>query len=285
MQCLLCKNQVLYSGKVRPDVGTFRCGHEYHLSCIIEYCTQRHTNACPQCVPPASHTFANFSDDRFTALQTLIESRRHRRELKSDVGFLGNVSGWFGSSKTVTLSSLVNNGTSLNTLRVQGFLPEDFIEQKVTWSRLTKVYTMDTLLEFGFKWHHMVVMGFCPEDFKAFTWQQLYTQLKIRAPDMLKTSIDVRQLSELNYSIQNIKQLGFMFSDFLKMNGDVKTLRLLTSNLNDLKTYFSPSADDWCKAGFSTDKMKQNKWTSDDFTPVRQKRTLTLRSATNSLDF
>lgn len=283
MQCTLCQKQLLYSGKVRPNVGTFECGHEFHLSCIIEHCKARHTNACPQCVPPSSNTFVNFSDDRYTALQTLIESRRQRREVKSDVGFLGGVTGWFG--KSVTLSTLVTSGTSLNTLRVQGFLPEDFIEHKITWGKLTKVYTVDSLLEFGFKWHHMVVMGFCPEDFKSFTWQQLYTTLKVRAPDMLKTSIDVRQLSELGYSIQNIKQLGFTFSDFLKMNGTVKTLRLLTANLNDLKTYFNPSSDDWCKAGFSNERIKQNNWKSDDFTPVRQKRPLTLRTATNSLDF
>ena len=149
MQCILCKQQVLYSGKVRPNVATFECGHEYHLTCILDFCQGRHTNACPQCVPPASNTFVNFSDDRYTALQTLIDSRRSRRELKSDVGFLGGVAGWFG--KAVTLSSLVNNGTSLQTLKVQGFVPEDFIEHKITWAKLNKVYTVDTLLEFGFK--------------------------------------------------------------------------------------------------------------------------------------
>ena len=164
-------------------------------------------------------------------------------------------------------------------------MPEDFIEERISWKKVSKVYKVDGLLDFGFCWHHMIVMGFCPENFKSFSWQQLYTTLNIRAVDMLKTSINVRQLSELNLSIQNLKQLGFTWNDLVSMGGDVKTLRLLTSNLDDLKTYFSPTSEQLMSGGFTPDNVKRHTWKAETVTPVRQKRQISMRSMSTALDF
>jgi len=284
MQCTLCNEEILKSGNVRPNVATFDCGHEFHLSCTISYCKSRYTDKCPSCPTPDLRSKPNFSKDRVHAIQTLIDARRNNRETKVDVSFLGGLSSWFGNKK-VTLKNLVGNGTSLNTLKVQGYLPEDFIENQVTWKRLCDIYKTDALLEFGFQWHHMILMGFCPEGFKQFTWQQMYDNLNIRASDMLKTSITVRQLSELQLSIQQIKQLGFTWGDFVSMGGNVKTMRLLTNNLSDLKTYFNPTGVDWENAGFTTERISLYKWKTEEFTPVRQKRTLNLSNIRTTLDF
>lgn len=276
MYCKLCTLEIEKSGKVRPNVATFECGHEFHLSCTIDYCKTRFTNICPICNPVSDTSAPNFNTDRLHALNTLIEARRKHREVKPNVSYLGGIGSWF-SNKNVTVKTLVNNGTSLSTLKVQGYCPEDFIEQQVSWKHLSSVYTTDALLEFGFEWHQMILMGFHPEDFKKFTWDQLYDNLNLRASDMLKTSLTIRQLSELKFSIQQIKQLEFTWMDLTSIGGDSKTFRLLTPTLSDLKTYFNPSSSDWEKAGFTTEKIRAYNWNADDFTPVRSKRTIIKR--------
>lgn len=277
MSCTLCTYEIEKSGNVRPNVATFDCGHEFHLSCVIDYCKTRYTNLCPLCKRVPNNSLPNFNKDRISALNTLIQARRKNREIQPNVSYLGGISSWF-SNKKVTIKNLIANGTSLSTLKIQGYLPEDFIEKQISWKHVNSIYTVDALLEFGFEWHHMILMGFSPEDFKKFSWEQMYDTLNIRAPDMLKTSITVRQLSELKFTIQQIKQLNFTWNDLISMDGNVKTLRLLTNNLSDLKTYFSPSVTDWENAGFNSNRITLYKWNTEEFTPVRQKRAITLQS-------
>lgn len=273
MSCNLCSNDIEKSANVRPNVATFECGHEFHLNCTIDYCKSHYTTQCPVCYKEPSKYKPNFSSDRLHAIQTLVDARRANREVKTDVGYLQGLNSWFNSKKS-TLISLVSNGTSLNTLKLNGYIPEDFIEQKISWKKLSSVYTPDALIDYGFRFHHMIVMGFCPEHFKSFTWEQLYNTLHIKAPDMLKTSINTRQLAELKLPIQQIKQLGFTWKDLVNMDGNVKTLRLLTDNLSDLRTYFNPSSNDWDRAGFTRERISLYKWKTDDFTPARNIRIL-----------
>lgn len=282
MSCILCNNQILKSGKVRPNVATFECGHEYHLSCILSHSKLRCTEKCPQCFPDFKMGI-NMSTERYEAIESLVLARRKDREIKLEKTPQTSLNfGWFNNENS--LAQLVSSGTSLNTLRIKGHMPEDFIEHQISWKRLADIYNVDALLEFGCKWHHMILMGFMPDDFKSMTWQQLYDTLQVRAPDMLKTSINVRQLGELKFSIQQIKQLGFTWKDFMNMDGNVKTLKSLTSNLSDLKTYFNPNNVEWEKAGFTRERINLYKWVTDEFTPVRQTRQLTLKTL-NRLDF
>tara|TARA_B100002051_G_C16711879_1_gene627097 strand:+ start:706 stop:1551 length:846 start_codon:yes stop_codon:yes gene_type:complete len=269
--CDLCNTEIMMSGKVRPNVATFRCGHNFHLSCVLKYSKTRYSDNCPKCNPVQFNNVPNFGTDRQTSIETLVSARREHREIRSDVSYLAAVTNWFGK-KSKALSTLVDYGTSLNTLQINGYLPEDFIENQVPWRTLSSRYTIDALLDFGFRWHHMVVMGFIPEDFKALSWQHMDDTLNLSATDMLRTSITIQQLADIKLSIQQIKQLGFTWKDLTDMGGTAKTFKLLTSNLNDLKTYFGPSDKDWEKAGFTTSGIVQNKWKTSEFTPVRSKR-------------
>ena len=122
------------------------------------------------------------------AMETLINARRGNRELKpSDEHLLGKIGNWFNSKSS--LLSLVENGISLSQCKLQGYLPEDFIEHSITWKKCVKTYTTPALLEFGFRWHHMIQMGFTPDDFKRFDWEELTNTLNIESKDMMKTSI------------------------------------------------------------------------------------------------
>lgn len=280
MKCTLCSGEILKSGTVRPNVATFECGHEYHLTCAIAYCKSRYTEACPTCSKTQETSSSiNLGKERIHSIESLVQARRKHREMpeKAKSAF-----SWFSTESS--LKQLVSSGTSLNTLRIKGYLPEDFIENQISWSSLASVYTVDALLDFGCKWHHMIMMGFSPEDFKLMSWQQMYDTLKIRASDMLKTSINIRQLGELKFSVQQIKQLGFTWKDFMQMDGNVKTMRDITSNLSDLRTYFNPSQAQWEQAGFTRERINLYKWSTDEFTPVRQTRKLNLNTI-KTLDF
>ena len=269
--CDLCSTEIMMSGKVRPNVATFPCGHDFHLSCVLKHSKTRYSDNCPKCNSDQFNNVPNFGTDRRTSIETLVAARREHREIRTDVSYLSTVTNWFGK-KSKALSTLVEHGTSLNTLRINGYLPEDFIEHQVPWRTLSSRYTIDALLDFGFRWHHMVVMGFIPEDFKALSWQHMDDTLNLSATDMLRTSITIQQLADLKLPIQQIKQLGFTWKDLTDMGGTAKSFRLLTSNLNDLKTYFGPNDKDWEKAGFTTTGIVQNKWKTSEFTPVRAKR-------------
>ena len=280
MKCTLCSGGIPKSGTVRPNVATIEGGHEYHLTCATAYCKSRYTEACPTCSKTQETSSSiNLGKERIHSIESLVQARRKHREMpeKAKSAF-----SWFSTESS--LKQLVSSGTSLNTLRIKGYLPEDFIENQISWSSLASVYTVDALLDFGCKWHHMIMMGFSPEDFKLMSWQQMYDTLKIRASDMLKTSINIRQLGELKFSVQQIKQLGFTWKDFMQMDGNVKTMRDITSNLSDLRTYFNPSQAQWEQAGFTRERINLYKWSTDEFTPVRQTRKLNLNTI-KTLDF
>ena len=66
-------------------------------------------------------------------------------------------------------------GTSLSTLKLQGFLPQDFIEHEIPWDKMT--YSMDDMIDFGFTLDHMLTMGFQPQHFQQFEWRH-YKKLR-----------------------------------------------------------------------------------------------------------
>ena len=74
-ECTLCNDTIMKSSTVRPNVATFECGHEFHLSCILSFSQENLSKICPICNEFNSATI-NLGDDRLIAIQTLIESRR-----------------------------------------------------------------------------------------------------------------------------------------------------------------------------------------------------------------
>ena len=248
---------------MRPNIATFDCGHNFHLSCVIQHCKERITNSCPQCVKdPKALCFANFGDDRLKAMNVLIERRRKLNKIETPKGFLG---GLFATKKD--LLGMVNGGTSLRTLKLQGYIPENFIEERIRFSEVAKVYKMSAMLDFGFDFHHFLMMGIRPEHFKLMDYNQIQ-ELNITVKDMLKTSIDIHQLSELNLDLYKLCEMGWTWTDICNIGGDVKTIRQLSINLSDINTYLEP--DDWEKAGFNEESIKKYEY-NVDYNPFQKK--------------
>lgn len=282
--CSLCKQKIHTSGNVRPNVATFECGHSFHLNCTIKFCKERFTDSCPSCEKSHLEFLPNFGSDRMIAMETLINARRGNRELKpSDEHLLGKIGSWFNQKSS--LLSLVENGISLSQCKLQGYLPEDFIEHSITWKKCVKTYTTPALLEFGFRWHHMIQMGFTPDDFKRFDWEELTNTLNVESKDMMKTSITIEQLAELKYPAHYLKQLGFSWKDLVDIGGNAKTMVLITKSLQDLKTYFNPSPKEWEDAGFTKERIKLYGWNTSDYTPVRTSRVFNVANTMNKIQF
>lgn len=248
MNCILCNEPLIMKGSVRPNIATFECGHHFHLSCVLKHSKEKMTNQCFKCVPTLSDV-PNLGDDRLVAMQTLICARQQAKEKQTSSWFFGPTS----------LKSMVGVGSSLSSIKLKGYVPDDFIQDSISWKKLSKTYTFDALMDFGFRWHHMLVMGFEPTDFKQVSWEHMRDTLELTASDMLKTSIDIRELAALKLEAYQLHELGFTWSDFIKMGGNVRTLKLLTDDMEDLKTYFEPDADQLLKAGFNEEEKKQYK--------------------------
>jgi hypothetical protein len=267
MSCSLCSDSINKSGSLRPNVATFDCGHEFHLSCVLNFSRENISMSCPSCTEIDPRAI-NLGDDRMIALRSLVDSRRSYVENNSK-GFLS----WFTDKSVKTM---VRSGTSLETLKLKGVKPEDLIEERVDWDTVSKIYKTGALLDFGFRWHHMITMGFQPDHFKLLDWQQMTDTLKLSAVDMLKTSITIRQLAELKIDIAHLHELGFRLKELKQIGGNCETMKLLTSDLGDLKTYFSPSATDWDNLGFTRENIEKYGWQSEEYTPVRKMRQISL---------
>jgi len=265
MPCTLCNLDMDKSGSLRPNIATYDCGHEYHLSCALLYSKENISMLCPSCHVPEKTL--NLGDDRQIAMQSLIDARRTCLSTPTK----GGIWSWFTDK---SLHYLIKTGASLESLKLKGVTPEDLIEEQIKWESVSSIYKTGALLNFGFRWHHMITMGFQPEHFKLLDWHQMSSVLNLQAVDMLKTSITIRELAELKIDVAHLHQLGFRLKELKQIGGDCETLKLLTSNLSDIKTYFSPSPDDWEDLGFTKESIGKNNWMTEEFTPVRQPRKL-----------
>ena len=213
---------------IRPNIATFDCGHHFHLSCALKHSKLKMSTDCFKCYPVQQNFFPNLGQDRIIAMESLIQARQSKDKEVSN--------GWFSSFKSKTsLQTMINMGSSLTTIKLKGFIPEDFIEKGITWSKLQGVYTIDSLLHFGFRWHHMIVMGFKPKDFKVLSYDQMNTDLNLHAADMMQTSLNIRDLGALQLEAYQLHELGFTWSDFIKLGGNASTLKLLSNDLDDFK--------------------------------------------------
>ena len=80
---------------------------------------------------------------------------------------------------------------------------------------------------------------------------------------MLQTSINLRELGSLELELYQLQELGFTWSDFVKMGGNSRSLKLLTDSIDDLITYFNPSKEQLFQAGFTEEKVKKENWKSE----------------------
>lgn len=266
--CTLCNDTILKSAGVRPNIGTFECGHEFHLSCILSFSQENLSKICPTCNEFNSARI-NLGDDRLIAIQTLIEARRAYKNTTTRGGFFN----WFQEK---SIPAMVKSGTSLETMKLKGITPEDIVEHSLEWNTMVSVYKMSALLNFGFRWHHMITMGFQPNHFKLLNWHQMTDILKLRATDMLKTSISIRQLADLKIDLAHLHQMGFRLKEFKQIGGNCETMSLITKDLSDIKTYLNPQGRDWEDLGFTKEGISKNGWDSNDFTPHRKARQINI---------
>lgn len=242
MNCILCNEPLVMKGNIRPNIATFECGHHFHLSCVLQHAKKKMSTQCFKCTPCVVDEL-NIGDDRLIAMESLIEARKDAKKKDTSSWFFGKTS----------LKSMVSAGSSLSTIKLKGYVPEDFIEDSISWKKMQKTYTFDSLMDFGFRWHHMLVMGFDPSDFKMISWDHMRDTLQLTASDMLKTSINIRDLSALKLEAYQLHELGFTWSDFVNMGGNASNLKLLTDDMVDFQTYFEPDDDQLSRAGFTSE--------------------------------
>lgn len=127
-------------------------------------------------------------------------------------------------------------GTSLTTLKMQGFLPQDFIEHEISWNDMP--YKIDDAIEFGFTFEHMSRMGFQPQHFKQFEWRH-YKQLRVNADTMIQTCMSIHDLNALELTPQQLHQLKWSWA---KMRSIGATQSNVPISSSDQQLYFKTSA-------------------------------------------
>jgi transcription elongation factor Elf1 len=269
MSCTLCNDTIIKSGTLRPNVATFECGHEFHLSCTLKYSRENISMRCPIC-NEVKTSHLNLGEDRMIALQSLIDARRNYKE-ETSKGILS----WFTNK---SIKSMVKSGTSLDTLKTKGVTPEDIIEERMDWETMSTIYKTSALLEFGFRWHHMITMGFQPDHFKKLSWHQMTDVLSITATDMLKTSLTIRQLAELKLDIAHLHELGFKLKELREIGGNCETMKLITNSLSDIETYFNPTQSEMESMGFTKKAMQEHDWEVKEFKAVKKLKPIKLKS-------
>ena len=76
-----------------------------------------------------------------------------------------------------------------------------------------------------------------------------------------------------------------LLKELKQIGGNCETMKLLTSDLGDLKTYFSPSANDWDNLGFTKENIEKYGWQSEEYTPVRKMRQISLAKGRSGFVF
>jgi len=185
-----------------------------------------------------------------------IEKRREINKMEKPKSYFN----LFGTK--TNLRSMIQSGTSLHTLKLNGYIPESFIEEGIKWREVASTYTMAALIDFGMRFNHMLTMGITPENFKQMDVNQM-EELEICASDMMSTSISIHQLAALGLSLPTLCQMKFTWADLRKIGGNCQTIRLLTPKLSELKTYFEPTETEWKEAGFTEDAMKKYNYEQD----------------------
>lgn len=122
--------------------------------------------------------------------------------------------------------------TSLTTLKIQGFIPQDFIEQEIQWKNIK--YTIDDCIAFGFKFSHMLTMAFQPDHFQQFEWRH-YKQLRLNADEMMKTGLTIHDLNALKLTPQQLHQLKWTWANLRSIGATDENVSI---DKSDRELYF-----------------------------------------------
>ena len=164
----------------------------------------------------------DFGTRRNISMQAVIQARR---EPAQQTSFLERARMALGGK------------ASLSTLKLQGMIPEDFIERQVRWSDIT--YSMDDCIDFGFTWQHMVAMAIQPADLRAFQWKH-YKKLRVGGKEMLETNISVHDLVALKLTAPQLREMGWTWSQLQEIGATQDNLNMTPQ---EIRTYFRPTAE------------------------------------------
>lgn len=169
---------------------------------------------------------------QLTALKAIVEARR---QVPREDSFWNRA--FFGRRELPKLL-----GTSLTTLKQQGFIPEDFIEHEIPWSKMP--YSIDNTIAFGFTFDHMLAMHFQPQHFAQLEWRH-YRQLRIDAKEMMKTCLSIHDLVALNFTPQQLHQLKWTWTQLTSVGATTENINMTSG---DQQLYFQRSAQQAQKA-------------------------------------
>ena len=249
--CTICHEKFNKNGY---NVAAFDCGHRFHLSCILKN-TNYYSTSCPTCSKVQNTKLKpNLGDDRTIAMTSNIQARIKRRQLQPkphQTWFMKVLSSLSPFSKTPeNLTEYISAGYILSDLQKTGFTPDDCIQENIKWDYIIKKASIAHILQFGLKWKDMVSMGIKPHHLKDFTWSQLKHTLNLNASELLKLNMTLQELGELEYTPHQLNDLGFTWEIFVALGASVETIPLFKMSIDEIKTYFSPSVNQWVQAGF-----------------------------------
>ena len=171
-------------------------------------------------------TLPDFGLDKMQSMNTIVQARRIP---------IPELSMWQKATimfQKKNLSDCLHY--SLSTLKLQGFVPADFVEQGVSWEQITH-HSTESLLDFGFVWLDMIAMNFLPHHFKLLEWSHLH-QLNIKSVNMLETALSIHDLIALRLSPQQLHQLGWTWTQITDIGGTKDNINIAAS---DISIYFS----------------------------------------------
>jgi len=259
--CNVCHQKV--SGV--KNIGVFDCGHKFHLSCVLSRATYFDTK-CPLCAQVQNiHLKPDLGDDRNIAMLSSIEARikRHQIKPKAPESFIVSILSFFSPFRSTpsTFKDFLNAGYKLSELKKMGYTPSDCIQENIPWQNMIDNVSITHLLQFGFTWKDMVVLGIKPEHLNKFTWSQIKHTLNITAEDLLKINMTLQELADLNYTPHQLNDLGFTWEKFAAMGANVNTFTVFNMSVQDIKTYFNPSMNQWLDSGFyNRESLVKNGW-------------------------
>lgn len=163
---------------------------------------------------------------QLTALNAIIDARR--QVPKQDSFWSRRLFGRRDLPKLI--------GTSLSTLKQQGYIPEDFIEHEIPWSKMP--YSIDDTIAFGFTYDHMLAMHFQPQHFAQLEWRH-YRQLRIDSNAMLKSCLSIHDLVALGFTPQQLHQLKWSWSQLQSIGANTENINMTP---NDQQIYFQQTA-------------------------------------------
>ena len=104
--------------------------------------------------------------------------------------------------------------------------------------------------------------------------------------NILKLNITLDELADLNYTPQQLNDLGFTWDILSAMGANVKTIKSFNMSIEDVKTYFNPSLNQWLEAGFyNKDKLQKNDWNVESVSQVLPRMTGRVDGRTLRLTF